>query len=107
MLINGLGYENLIEYVLNNSTLAADQFTFAAKGGDGYSSFIVAQKDKLLSLGTFSYDRFIRVEWGQTKADAFAITAFLDLCIKKIEDPTIVIPRLTGNPDMWAACYKE
>jgi len=92
--------------VLHNSTLQKNQFIFAMEGGDGYSSFIITQNNKLISLGKFSYNRFIRIEYGWNQSDLKAIQSFLDLCIKKIDDPKIIVPILTGNPDLWDAIYK-
>lgn len=77
------------------------------KGGDGYAHFVIANENKLFFLGEFSYDRFIRIQYGTTKEDLTAITKFLKLCLQKLKDPKIQIPTLVGNPDYWDACYKS
>jgi len=105
--IKALGYKNLVDYVLNNSTLKEDQFTFAMQGGDGYNSFIVAKENKLLFLGEFSYARFIRMEYPVDSSDCVAITKFFDLCIKKLSNKNVKVPPLYGNPETWNPCYRK
>ncbi len=106
-IIKELIYQSFVDYVINNSTLKKDQFTFAMQGGHGYATFIVAKDNKLLFLGEFSFDRFIRGVYGTDEDDLIAITKFLNLCIKKLEDHSIKVPILYGNPEVWDRCYKE
>jgi hypothetical protein len=109
-LVDGLGHKNLVDYVLKNSTLKKDEFVFAIVfmlGGDGYAHFLVAQDNKIIDLGEFYYDRFIGCNHEWSGADVPAISKFLNLCIQKITDPSIKVPILTGNPDMWDKYYKE
>lgn len=107
-LVAGLGYNNLEAYVIANSSLKKGQFVFAMLGGDDYSHFLVAKDNQITDLGEFSYERFIRVEYGSEETDIVATTRFLDLCIKKLEKPTLKkVPMLAGNPDLWDKCYKK
>ena len=106
-IVKGLGSKNLVDYVLNNSTLKKDQFTFAMKGRDGLASFLVAKDNVLLSLGQFSYKRFIRVEYGTSEADLMAISKFFDLCIQKLSIPGIEVPKLDDNDAFWSEYYQE
>jgi hypothetical protein len=106
-MIKSLGDKAIVEYVTRNSTLKADQFTFAMEGGDGYASFLVVKENKLVRLGQLSYERFIRVEYGTTNKDRWALTKFLDLCIQKLNGKKVSVPVLFGNPEGWNKTYYE
>lgn len=106
-MIKSLGSKAIVEYVQNNSTLTQNQFTFAMEGGDGYSSFLVAKENKMIRLGKLSYNRFIRVEYGTTTKDRFALTKFLNLCIQKFNGKKVSVPVLFGNPEGWNKIYYQ
>lgn len=106
-IVFGLGYKSLENYVIENSSLKKEQFVFVMFGGDGYAHFLVAKDNQIIDLGQFYYNLFIPGGGSKIEGDLIAITRFLDLCIKKLEDPKIEVPMLTGNPDMWDVCYKK
>lgn len=105
--VNGLGQQNLIDYVLKNSGLKKNQFVFALQSRSSYCSFIVARNDELVVLGSFNFEKFILNKPPYDPGrELIAITRFLDLCINKFQDPSIVVPDLEGNSDYWNDCYK-
>jgi len=106
-IVNGLGHNDLVDYVLENSTLKKGQFALISSifgKEDGYHHFFLTT-DTLLEMGWVESNRFI--EGDPCEENLFAMTKFLDLCIKKIEDPSIMVPILGGNPEGWDACYKK
>ena len=105
--IKNFEVSSLINYILENSNLNTDQFTFTLGDTTGYSKFVVVKDNKLIKLGEFYYEIDQRKRFGITEKDLVAMTKFLDLCLEKIENPTINVPTLVGNPDHWDKCYKS
>ena len=105
--IKNLEVSSLVDYVLKNSDLKINQFTFTLDPGTGYSKFIVVMDNKLIELGEFYYEIHLRKRFGITKKDLIAMTKFLDLCIEKFLNKKIEVPTLHGNPEYWDACYKS
>ena len=105
--IKNLEVSSLINYVLENSNLKINQFTFTLDPGTGYSEFVIVKDNKLVKLGEFYYEIEKRKKFGINEEDFISMTKFLDLCLEKIENPAINVPTLVGNPDYWDECYKS
>ncbi|MEI6673524.1 MAG: hypothetical protein WCL02_09950 [bacterium] len=105
--VKGLGIKNIVDYVLANSKLQEDEFAFVRILLSEAITFIVAKDNKIIGLGQFDCKRFSIEPPYDTKNDIIAITRFLDLCIRKLEDENITVPELFGNSDFWDECYKK
>ncbi len=97
--------ESINNYVMENSNLKEDQFIIAQPGWDWLAHFYVSKWNKILDLWEFSYDTFIWIKHWRCPEYSYALKQFLDLCIKKISDPTIKVPKLYCNHNSWDMKY--